>query len=122
MTNAEFLNENFGTNYKAWMKCLWSYSFDLKVWLLAFDGEIRYGWKNIILGDKVFECYVGSDEVKLPTHKDFNENYRLVVDKAQNYKILGVYKYDKEKSDKNIQRIWIKVANSLDEFKLKYKV
>ena len=116
MTNAEFLNDNFGTNYKAYMKCRWPYSGDLKVWMIEFDGRVRYGWKNTIAGDKVFEEFVGSEDEILKEHKSFEENYRLVVDKSQNYKILGVYKYNRLNSNMSKYRIWEKVANSLEEF------
>ena len=116
MTNAEFLNNNFGTNYKAWMKCTWRYSSDLKVWMLEFDGVVRQGWDNKISGDKIIESFVWSLEEQSPSHMDFDETYRLVVDKARDYKVLGVYKYDRENSNKRTYRIWVKVADSLNEF------
>ena len=116
MTNAAFLNKNFGTSYKAWMKCTWEYSTNLKVWMIEFDENIRFGWRNIVIEDRVIENFVLPLERQIPPHRDFTENYRLVVDKAQNYKILGVYKYDKDTSDKRVRRVWIKVANSLEEF------
>ena len=31
-TNAEFLNEAFGTDYKAWMRSRWEYDEDTWVW------------------------------------------------------------------------------------------
>ncbi len=116
MTNAEFLNDNFGTNYKAWMKCRWTFSSDLKVWMIELDGKERRGWVNTIVGDKVFEEYVGLEEEKLKEHKSFEENYRLIVDKSQNYKILGGYKYNRLNSNMSKYRIWEKVAISLEEF------
>lgn len=116
MTNAEFLNNYFGTNYNRWMKCRWPYFKDLKVWMIYLDGNVRMRWKNTIDGNKVFEEYVGLEEDKLPEHKSFEENYRLIVDKAQNFKILGVYKYDRLNSNMLKYRIWEKVANSLEEF------
>lgn len=117
MTNAEFLNRNFGTHYKAWMKCRWYYTPDLAVWMVHFDdGNVRLGWVNSIVGNTVIENFVDPLEKQISAHRDFEENYRLVVDKAQKDKILGVYQYDKEHSDKRRRRIWIKVANSLEEF------
>ena len=116
MTNVEFLNDNFGTNYKRYDRCRWSYSDDLKVWMIAFDGRVRYGWKNEVSGTKIIELFVEPLENQISTHRDFDETYRLVVDKEQNYKILGVYKYDEINSDKRTCRIWEKVAISLEEF------
>lgn len=116
MTNAEFLNKNFRTNYKGYMKSRWTYSNQLKVWMTFLDGKVRRGWKNIINECLVFEEFVSLDEKLLPEDYILEENYRLIVDKAQNYKILGVYKL--ERTNRNVlkNRIWIKVANSLEEF------
>lgn len=116
MTNAEFLNKNFGTNYKAYMKCTWPYQQNLKVWMIEFDGKIRYGWENVVLENKITETFVEPLENQISSHRDFSETYRLVVDKAQNYKILGVYKYDEANSIKRTYRIWNKVASTLEEF------
>ena len=116
MTNAEFLNKNFRTNYKAYMKSRWTYSNQLKVWMIFLDGKVRRGWKNTINGCLVFEEFVSLDEVLLPEDYILEENYRLIVDKAQNYKILGVYKLERINRNVLKNRIWIKVANSLEEF------
>ncbi len=116
MTNAEFLNKNFGTNYKAWMKSRWNYSKQLKVWMIILDGKVRRGWKNTTNKDLVFEEFASLDEELLPEDYILEENYRLIVDKAQNYKILGVYKLERINRNVLKNRIWIKVANSLEEF------
>ncbi len=114
MTNAEFLNKNFGTHYYCWMRCTWEYSRTLKVWMVEFDGRVRYGWKNEIDGNRVIEHFVGNEMI--PPHRSFTETYRLVVNKTRGYAILGVYKYDKQTSDLYTRRIWVKVADSLKEF------
>lgn len=116
MNNAEFLNNNFGTNYKAWMKCRWYYSSALAVWMVDFDGSVKKGWQNKILDGKILEHYVDDPNKQLEFHKDFSELYRVAVDKSQNYKILGVYKFDEKNSIKRTKRIWIKVADSLEAF------
>lgn len=116
MTNAEFLNKNFGTNYKAWMKCTWAYD-DILVWMVRFDKTVSAGWQNIIVDENtVKEIYVKSIEKQLETHKSVDVKYRLIVDKAQNYKILGVYEYDTLNSNERTHRIWKKVANTITEF------
>ena len=38
-THAEFLNEAFGTNYKAYMKCVWKYDEEWIVWMVRFNTE-----------------------------------------------------------------------------------
>ena len=116
MTNAEFLNHNFGTHYKAWMKCTWPYSADLKVWMIKFDENIRYGWKNTITNNMIIEDFVEPLENQIIPHRSFDENYRLVVDKAQDYKILGVYRYDRKNSILRTHRVWEKVSDSLKDF------
>lgn len=116
MTNAEFLNANFGTHYKAYMKCRWKCLPHIEVWMVSLDAKERYGWKNFILDNKVIEKFVLPEDRKLPTHKTFEERLRLVVDKAQNYKILGVYRYDEINSNMKNCRIWIKEADTLKEF------
>ena len=119
MTNAEFLNRNFGTNYVKWMKCTWQHPYyhKLKVWMIEFDGNVRYGWKNTVLNNSIVERFVEPLSHQIPAHRSFSETYRLVVDKSRNYKILGVYKYDRINSDLRTKRIWIKVADSLNNFK-----
>lgn len=53
-THAEFLNKAFGTTYKGWMKAYWIYN-EYMVWMIRFDGNVRDGWKNIIISDKEIE-------------------------------------------------------------------
>lgn len=117
MTNAEFLNENFGTDYCGWMKCTWPYNEEILVWMVRFDKTISAGWQNTIIDENtVQEVYVDFMENQLETHREVNVKYRLIVDKSQNYKILGVYKYDVLNSKERTCRIWKKVANSITEF------
>ena len=44
-THAEFLNEAFGTNYKAWMKSSWKYDKEWVVWMVRFNRVVD-GWTN----------------------------------------------------------------------------
>lgn len=63
MSNAQFLNKNFGTNYKAWMRCGWKYDDNILVWMVNINGTISAGWKNIITNENtVHEIYVGEPE------------------------------------------------------------
>lgn len=49
-THAEFLNQAFGTNYKAWMKCVWKYDENWIVWMVRFDKKDG-GWSNTFLSN-----------------------------------------------------------------------
>ena len=49
-THAEFLNQAFGTNYKAWMKCVWKYDENWIVWMVRFN-EKDGGWTNTFVSD-----------------------------------------------------------------------
>ena len=49
-THAEFLNEAFGTNYKAYMKCVWKYDEEWIVWMVRFNTE-NGGWRNTFLSN-----------------------------------------------------------------------
>ena len=122
MTNAEFLNNNFGTNYKKWFKCSWKYNKDILVWMVNFNKTTNCGWQNVIVdSNTIYESFVCDLNEQLDSHKYVFENYRLAVDKSQNYKILGLYKYDFENSNLHTKRIWHKVAESINEFISKQK-
>jgi len=120
-TNAEFLNKEFGTNYTAWMKCGWAFSDDCIVWMVPFDDKVNCGWLNTIEDENtVVERFVGKESEKLDTHKILIGSYRIVVKKERDkgiYKILGLYKYDKQRmlepSLKEIRR-WKKISDYTD--------
>lgn len=117
MTNVEFLNENFGTDFKGYQRCTWRYDDNIIVWMVKLDKTILSGWQNSIIDENiVHEIYVGALEHQIEGHKTVDAPYRLIVDKAQDYKILGVYKYDILNSRERTCRIWKKVANSITEF------
>ena len=66
--------------------------------------------------DMVFEEFVGLDNEFSPEDYIIDEDYRIIVDKKQDYKILGVYKLERTNPNVLKHRIWIKVADSLEEF------
>ena len=100
-TNAEFLNEAFGTDYKAWMKSRWEYDEDTWVWMVRFDGKIRSGWLNLIVNEnEIHEKYV---DIVPPTFKDDKRKFRIVVSvkegyNGREYHVLGKYRYNENKS------------------------
>ncbi|MBQ9777831.1 MAG: hypothetical protein IJW22_02790 [Clostridia bacterium] len=114
-TNAEFLNEAFGTNYKAWMKCGWNYDEDTIVWMVELDDKVRQGWKNTIVDvETVREDYLGREEDKLGGHRKLKNYRRIVVKKDRKngiYTVLGLYAYDFENSIEKNKRIWKKISD-----------
>lgn len=42
-TNAEFLNELFGTHYKQWMKCSYKLTNKIIMWFPSLQGIENYG-------------------------------------------------------------------------------
>ena len=117
MTNVEFLNENFGTGFKGYQKCKWRYDDNIIVWMVKLDKSILAGWQNSIIDENtVHEIYVGTLEDQIEGHKVVETPFRLIVDKAQGYKILGIYKYDILSSKERTCRIWKKVSDSITEF------
>ena len=112
-TNAEFLNQAFGTNYKGWMRCGWKYAPDVIVWMVWLDGEVREGWLNTIIEEQriVQEDYVGKPEEQLYSHRRITEFHRIVVKRDKGcYTILGLYKCDKATRYK---RVWRKVSDEI---------
>ena len=116
-TNAEFLNEAFGTNYKAWRKCGWDYDKDTIVWMIELDDKVRNGWKNTRVNEEtVREDYVGRKEEKLDSHKKLKNYRRIIVKKNREngiYIVLGLYAYDHENSVEENKRIWKKISDQI---------
>lgn len=101
-TNADFLNQQYGTNYQAFMKSRWNYSDNTWVWMVRFDGTIRNGWRNrIISNDEIWEEYV---DTGMPTYAGESEKaFRIVVSitdgaSGRIYRVLGRYAFDFESS------------------------
>lgn len=114
-TNADFLNQVFGTNYRAWMKSRWEYDEDTWVWMVRFDQKLRIGWANRIISDKeIWETYIGAEP---PTYVRDKKKYRIVVatkDTAfgREYQILGLYQFDNTQSGLG-RHVFIKVREQL---------
>ena len=118
-THADFLNQAFGTNYKAWMKSAWFYDKDTFVWMVRFDHINREGWRN------VFETKERIKEENLYEKKIWDGipmsklvNYKRIVievkdDIPKKYIFRGIYKYDEENSDPYVGHYFDKIA---DEF------
>lgn len=120
-THAEFLNEAFGTDYKAWMKSVWNYDENSFVWMVRFN-EIRDGWRNtFISNDCIMEenmdnktIWGGVDVAEEPT---LNKR-RIVIEiidgyYERKYIFRGVFEYDRERSNPYAVRYHNRVS---DEF------
>lgn len=114
-TNAEFLNQEYGTDYKAFMKSRWSYTDNTWVWMVRLDSKVRNGWRNrIISEDEIWEEYV---DVGVPTYADESEKkFRIVASivegaRGREYRVLGKYAFDFENST-NRRHILRKVSEA----------
>ena len=117
-THAEFLNEAFGKNYKAWMRCVWKYDEEWIVWMVRFN-EKDGGWTNTFIeNDRIKEENIGKHitwggKPLTDLHKK-----RIVIEiidlgHTRKYIFRGKYVYDEKNSDPYAIRYYDKVA---DEF------
>lgn len=116
-THAEFLNEVFGTNYKAWMKCTWRYKRNAFVWFVRIDGGDRNEFTNSWLNkDTIMQRYVGTERLYggNPLQLDAPNDYRLVFEiydgAIRKYVFKGVFLMDRKKS-KETEMIFNKVSD-----------
>ncbi len=117
-THADFLNQAFGTNYKAWMSCVWQYNEDTIVWMVRFDKTNRSGWKNSFISDsriKEENIYNKSEWNRAPVAKPlfFKRIVVEVVDncKPRKYIFRGIYRYDEQNSNPLTVRYHDKLSN-----------
>ena len=117
-SHAEFLNKVFGTNYKAWMKCVWpskGNNYGWIVWMVRFN-ETHGGFINTFVGkdkDTIKEenlCHVTSWE-----YRDRKKIVFQVVDHGytREYIFRGKFIYDEERDDPLNVRYYHKVSDML---------
>ena len=103
-THAEFLNEAFGTNYKAWMKCVWKYDENWIVWMVRFNKKDG-GWTNTFISDSRIKeeniggniCYDGK-----PLSRLYKKRIVIQIEDlghTRKYICKGRYIYDEKNSD-----------------------
>ena len=115
-THAEFLNKNFGTNYKAWGRCCYNLSIVYEVWMIRFDGRNREGWKNSYNGDTIKDENIKNDRthwanMKLP--KTLNHTklvFEIIESNERKYVFKGVYQYQQNESNPYKIRVYKKIA------------
>lgn len=112
-THAEFLNQAFGTNYKAWMRSVWYYDENTIVWMVRFN-EQDGGWTNRFLSNTRIE-----EKILIPKTRDllkYLHQKRLVIEVVncgytRKYIFRGVYKYDEKASDPYTVRYYDKYSD-----------
>jgi hypothetical protein len=117
-THADFLNKAFGTNYKAWMKCVWDYDSNWTVWMVRFN-KTDGGWTNTFIGnDRIQEENIGKNGTwggKSLTHIHKKKIVIEIMDLGYTRKYIfrGKFVYDEKNSDPYTIRYYDKVS---DEF------
>ncbi len=112
-THAEFLNEAFGTNYKAWMKCVWPYNNNV-VWMVRFN-KTDGGWRNTFISPNRIkeenltwkgESVKKIDKIKIVMEIDDSSYMRKYI-------FRGIYKYDEKNSNPFEVRYYDKIADEI---------
>ena len=118
-THADFLNKAFGTNYKAWMSCVWHYTDETIVWMVRFN-QIRSGWRNIFISNnRIMEENLNKVTVWNGTPvKEGMHRRRIVIEiddsgRMRKYIFRGIYVYDEKSSDPVNVRYHDKVADEI---------
>lgn len=120
-THADLLNELFGTNYKAWMKCTYPYSYDSFVWMVRFNEVNKStGWENVeISPNYVIEknhngilTFEGGSVTEILADKRIV--FQIVGDGVfRKYIFKGIYKYDNSKGNPILERYLKKIDDKI---------
>lgn len=115
-THAEFLNQAFGTNYKAWMKCVWKYDENWIVWMVRFDKEDG-GWTNTFISDSRIK-EENLKHVRVWDGKPIKDvdKKKIVIQiedlgYTRKYTCMGRYIYDEKNSDPYTVRYYDKYSD-----------
>lgn len=103
-THANFLNQVFGSNYKAWMSCVWNYDRNSIVWMVRFNREIQ-GWTNVFVSPTEFKeenlqgaPYWGKNRIEELLAKKRIVFEIIETPSSRKYIFRGIYEYVKEDS------------------------
>ena len=117
-SHRDFLSKLLSEEFVQWRKCTYSLDNGYKIWMIRLNGEVSpFGFANKISdgGNTVSEIYVGNPKDRLPSHKEFPTETRLIFDildgpyGGREYVFRGVFCLDSH-SDNN-HRIWKKVSD-----------
>ena len=123
-THAAFLNQAFGTNYKAWMKSSWNYNGGWTIWMVRFNRNID-GWENSFIseGNDPYAVIMQDNLNGKDTFEGIPINYattkkRIVfeIDEKEGrrkYIFRGKYVYDEAKSDARTVQYLNKISDEL---------
>lgn len=116
-THADFLNQAFGTTYKAWMKSVWRYDENTVVWMVRF-GKEDGGWTNTFLSDTRIEEKILTPQSTVSPLSEYLYKKRVVIQVVEcsysrKYIFRGIYQYDEKNSDPCNVRYYDKLS---DEF------
>lgn len=115
-THAEFLNEAFGTNYKAWMKCVWKYDDEWVVWMVRFNKEDG-GWTNTFVSDlRIKEENLKHINLWDGKPIEYVDKKKIVIQiedlgYTRKYTCMGRYIYDEKNSDPETIRYYNKYSD-----------
>lgn len=93
-THAEFLNSMFGTELKAYYRCIYCLNETDYVWMINLSLKTsKFGWRNYIsktddpnIGFVIKEEYVGNPLTKIPSHNyDAKNQYRYIFDIKEDF-------------------------------------
>ena len=115
-THAEFLNKSFGTNYKAWMKCVWNFDDEWTVWMVRFN-EKDGGWTNSFVSDSRIQ-EKNLNQVDTWNGKPVSDIHKkkivIKIDDlghTRRYTCMGRYIYDEKNSDPFTVRYYDKYSD-----------
>ncbi len=121
-THAEFLNNNFGTNYKQWMKSVWKFDNNTIVWMVHFDKETRDGWRNSFIGtNELLEENLIQDRIVYNGDRmeELLKLRRIVIaiDESsyrRKYIFKGVFALNKERINTYLNHYFVKIADEIE--------
>ena len=119
-THADFLNQAFGTNYKAYMKCVWPYDDEWVVWMVRF-GKCNGGWMNTFVSDSRIKeeniggvrFYDGKSVAVIDKKKIVIEIVDSAFGGERKYIFRGKYVYDEKNSNPYTIRYYDKVSDEM---------
>ena len=120
-SRAEFLNDVYHTNFKQYLRSIWTKPDGSKdVWMVRMDGKVREDWKNTRYDKFIEEEYVGNDFKTLEENKSVGV-VRVAVcitdseedETWSRYEILGTYELDIKRSNLSRFRVWNKINDGI---------
>ena len=97
--NVDLLNFLLNRDMKAWYKCNYSYTDEIRMLFVTLNCDGNSGWINYFTKNgNIAEKYVGYINDMLPSHYEEKANYRLYFDKKidenrkKYFEFVGLYR------------------------------